>query len=117
MTVNSAPGAVVQGSLTFTHFPRFNVATGERYTLTWPELVAWLQNPNLRAPSKTELPLIKLATFAGDHRSDATLEAVYGIEGDYDGGAVEPAVAVAGSALECYTPSIKRGGRMSCAAR
>ena len=95
MHVNSAPGAVPQGSLTLTHFPRFNVATGKRYSLTWPELVEWLQSPDLRAPSKAELPLIKLATFAGDHRSDATLEAVYGIEGDYDGGAVEPAVAAA----------------------
>ena len=93
MNVNSAPGAMPQGSLALTHFPRFNVATGTRCTLTWPELVEWLQRPDLRAPSKVELPLIKLATFAGDHRSDATLEAVYGIEGDYDGGTVEPAVA------------------------
>lgn len=47
----------------------------------------------VRAPSKADLPLIKLATFAGDRRSNETLETVYGIEGDYDGGAVEPAVA------------------------
>ena len=71
------------------------MAQGARCILTWPQLIEWCQSPALRAPSKAELPLIKLATFAGDRRSDATLEQVYGIEGDYDAGQVQPAIAAA----------------------
>lgn len=92
---NTGYGAEPQGSLTLTYFPRVNDAKGTRYKLTWTELEAWVQSPTLRAPSKAELPLIKLATFAGDYRSNNTLEAVYGIEGDYDGGTVQPAIAAA----------------------
>lgn len=81
--------------LTITYFKRANTPTGTRCPLTWPELVAWCQRPDVRAPSKDALPLIKLATFTGDYRSDANLEAIYGIEGDYDGGTVQPAIAAA----------------------
>jgi|TARA_R100000049_G_C1950840_1_gene98523 hypothetical protein len=95
MNVNNGNGAVPQVPVTLTHFERATVAQGTRCQLTWPELVTWCQRPDLRAPSKSGLPLIKLATFAGDYRSDATLEAIYGIEGDYDGGTVQPAIAAA----------------------
>lgn len=81
--------------LTLTHFERFNAPTGTRCHLALPELAAWFQRPDLRAPSKSGLPLIKLATFTGEYRSDATLEAIYGIEGDYDGEIVEPAITAA----------------------
>lgn len=47
------------------------------------------------APSKGALPLVKLATFKDDHRSNGTLETIYGIEGDYDAGTVQPALAAA----------------------
>ena len=76
MNVNNGNGAVPQVPVTLTHFERATVAQGTRCQLTWPELVTWCQRPDLRAPSKSGLPLIKLATFAGDYRSDATLEAI-----------------------------------------
>ncbi|MGB3752748.1 MAG: virulence-associated E family protein [Parerythrobacter sp.] len=95
MTVNSEAATAAQATLAITYFERANVAQGTRCNLTWPQLVAWLQRPDLRAPSKAELPLIKLATFAGDRRSDAMLEQVCGIEGDYDAGQVQPAIAAA----------------------
>ncbi|MCV0384040.1 MAG: hypothetical protein K5799_11390 [Erythrobacter sp.] len=81
--------------ITLTMFERANKATGTRRETTWPELVDWLKSSAPVAPIKESLPLIKLAGFTGDHRSNDTIEMIYGIEADYDAGEVHPAVAAA----------------------
>ncbi|MEF2554524.1 VapE domain-containing protein [Aurantimonas sp. A2-1-M11] len=79
--------------LSCTIFQRNNVATGRRSGTTWAFLRKWIEENSYPAPSKDDLPLLKLATFKNDYRSDANLEAIFGIEGDYDGGTVQPANA------------------------
>lgn len=81
--------------LGLTWFEGANVAKGFRRELTWPEFVEWGQSNAPVAADKASLPLAKLATFAGDYRSNHTLETIYGIEGDYDAGTVQPAIAAA----------------------
>src|SRR5690606_38231558 len=74
-------------------FARNNAPAGQRQEMVWPDLCEWIEGGTPLAPTKDELPLIKLGTFTGDYRSDATLETIYGIEGDYDAGTVQPAEA------------------------
>jgi hypothetical protein len=67
--------------------------------LSWSELVATLGSPPV-FPSKRDMPLIKLARFGtnrtdkGSLRHDANLQLITGIEGDYDGGVVQPEKAL-----------------------
>lgn len=79
--------------LTFTWFERNNAAIGQRGQMAWDDLCRWIATNAPCARTKDGLPLIKLATFRGDHRSNETAEAVYGIEGDYDAGVMQPDVA------------------------
>ena len=107
---DSAPDAQ-PSPLTYTSFQRHDAATGARGAADWPDLCDWIERSAPVAPTKAGLPLIKLATFTGDHRSNSTLEALSGVEGDYDAGAVQPAdaadrLALAGiEALVVTTPS------------
>lgn len=83
------------GNFRFTFFERNNRAVGSRHETTWSAFCDWLIKQSQRVVvSKDALPLIKLATFKNDHRSDADIETVYGIEGDYDGGTIQPNMAV-----------------------
>lgn len=94
--MDTLPNAATGGNrlpLQFTCFPRNDAVVGQRSTLQWVDLCQWLLANAPQAAMKDALPLIKLATFAGDRRADATMEAVYGIEGDYDGEVVQPEVA------------------------
>ncbi|CCV06704.1 RecA-family ATPase (modular protein) [Mesorhizobium metallidurans STM 2683] len=81
--------------LSLTYFERNNQPAGQRNTTTWADLCDWIERNTLTAASKSDLPLIKLATFAGNYRTDANLETVYGIEGDYDAGQMPPDSAAA----------------------
>lgn len=62
--------------------------------LTLRELQTLL--PGTNAPNKSELPLIKLATFGdvptieGSLRHDVNLQSLSGVEGDYDSGKISP---------------------------
>lgn len=79
--------------LSYTWFQRNTAAIGQRGAIAWLDLCRWIEKSAPTAPTKEALPLIKLATFANDHRSNGTIEAVHGIEGDYDAGTAQPADA------------------------
>jgi hypothetical protein len=75
-----------------------------RYESDWRELVDWLHQVPV-FPTKEVCPLIKLATFGtqrlrkadgtlGSYRNDQNILHVYGIEVDYDGGAISPQEAI-----------------------
>lgn len=81
--------------LSITNFERNSRPVGQRQTITWPDLCNRIALSAPTAATKDGLPLIKMATFSGDHRSDANLEAIFGVEGDYDAGVVQPAAAAA----------------------
>jgi AAA domain len=79
----------------FTWFERLNAPIGRRGETSWPALCDWINASSPTADTKDDLPLIKLATFRGDYRSDATMETVHGVEGDYDGEIFTPETAAA----------------------
>jgi len=81
--------------LSVTYFESKTKPAGQRIAMTWPAICDWIEHQAPTAAAKGDLPLIKLATFANDHRTDAGLEMIYGVEGDYDGEAIQPADAVA----------------------
>ncbi|TPG38656.1 hypothetical protein EAH79_16220 [Sphingomonas koreensis] len=94
--------------LVFTWFDRHDTPAGRRGELQWPDLCDWIEHNGPTAAAKSDLPLLKLATFNGDYRTNETLAAIYGVEGDYDGEAVQPADAAdmlrsAGIAALIYT--------------
>lgn len=68
--------------------------------VVWEQLVARCANPTLYA-NKTDMPLIKLATFgmlrtsSGSLRHNANITAITGVECDYDGERVTPSDAAA----------------------
>ncbi|WP_354136539.1 phage/plasmid primase, P4 family [Bradyrhizobium sp. LB11.1] len=78
----------------FTYFERNNNPQGTRLQNDWPALCAWIEQSVPTAATKDELPLIKLATFANNYRSNANIEAIYGIECDYDAEVMQPQEAV-----------------------
>ncbi len=82
--------AIGNRTLAFTWFDRKDAPAGKRGEILWPALCDWIDASSPTADTKADLPLIKLATFRGDYRSDASMEAVHGLEGDYDGEAVQP---------------------------
>ncbi|MFL0671958.1 MAG: hypothetical protein ACJLS3_11215 [Erythrobacter sp.] len=100
-----------EGQITCTVFASLQDTIGTRHVTTMQGLADWLRSLPT-APAKEGLPLIKLATFSGGCGSEH-LQAVYGIEGDYDGHGftLEPAGAAtmlqaAGIAALVYsTPS------------
>ena len=67
--------------------PPAQSAHGRRFTEPWDEITHRVRAPK-EHPAKEDCPLIKLGTFRGDYRNDANLEAISGIEGDYDDGQV-----------------------------
>ena len=108
---DSGTAAPVALPLQFTHFRANNQPIGTRHSMSWPTFCEWIEQHAPIAANKAELPLIKLATFRGDHRSNETLEAIYGVECDYDGETIPPDVAAQMlqmngiEALVCTTPS------------
>lgn len=68
---------------------------GKSYNTTWSGIRDWLnQQSAVVAHAKDFLPLIKLAIFENDHRSNENLRQVYGIEADYDGELLQISQAV-----------------------
>lgn len=76
-----------------TWFARNDAATGQRLQMSWVDLCGLIGTQAPQAPNKGELPLIKLATFKGDHRTNDNTEAVFGVEGDHDAGTMQPDIA------------------------
>lgn len=83
-----------------TTFPDVSGSVAHGYDVPWSQIVASCQSP-AQYTAKPLMPLIKLAAF-GDQRSargslrhDANLQAVTGVEGDYDAGVIQPADAAA----------------------
>lgn len=110
-------GAPVRAAaiLQFTYFQNARNPQGTIREIAWNDLCDWIEQSAPTAATKAELPLIKLATFAGDYRNNSNLATIYGIEADYDAGAVTPDEAVAalrtwGIAALVYTsPSYRPG--------
>lgn len=75
-----------------TVFESVKTATGTLYDLEWSDLVKHLTEPREFA-SKGDCPLLKLATFANNQRSDANVLDVYGVELDYDAGLITVDIA------------------------
>lgn len=90
-----SPRRVPTASLSITYFERNTKPAGQRIATTWASTCEWIEQNPPSAATKNDLPLIKLATFIGDYRTDANLEAISGIEGDYDAEQIQPSDAVA----------------------
>lgn len=78
----------------FTHFERNNNPFGTRHQHDWSGLCDWIEQGAPTKATKDELPMIKLATFAYNYRSNASVETIYGIECDYDAELMQPHEAV-----------------------
>ncbi len=87
--------AIGNRTLAFTWFDRKDAPAGKRGDTSWSALCKWIEGSSPTADTKADLPLIKLATFRGDYRSDASMETVHGVEGDYDGEIFTPETAAA----------------------
>ena len=90
-TAEETPEAERRFSVTI--FPDVNAQSLRLLRLTWQQLADHVRTPKIYA-SKSECPLIKLATF-GDKRSgknclrnDANVSEIFGVEVDYDGESV-----------------------------
>lgn len=66
-----------------THFPSLVNAQGRRFSTTWEKLLDRLAVPQISA-DKHDVPGISLATYRGDRRALANVEAVYAIGLDLD---------------------------------
>lgn len=90
--IQAPPPAVVQDKIKLTLFKNTEVLNKTPKNVAWSTLPDMLRKAS-RYPVKTACPLIKLATF-GDYRANKSLRndenvlEVYGIEGDYDAGAI-----------------------------
>ncbi|WP_338608074.1 virulence-associated E family protein [Pelagibacterium nitratireducens] len=93
MTIST--DAAPDGEISFTYFTSYTDSIGERRTAPFDQLCDWIATHPPMAATKGGLPLIKLATFVDNHRKNEKLEAVFGIEGDYDGEALHPYAASA----------------------
>lgn len=76
--------------LEITWFSSHSESNGIARVIQFNDLCDFIETSAPIASRKDALPLIKLATFAGNRRSNETLSTVYGIEGDYDAGTVQP---------------------------
>ncbi|SFG02198.1 Primase C terminal 2 (PriCT-2) [Novosphingobium sp. CF614] len=94
-SIHESAGSGKNPAVPFTWFTRADAPQGQRGEIIWSDLCQWIVTSAPTAPTKDALPLIKLATFTGDYRNDAGLEAVHGIEGDYDAEQVQPQDAAA----------------------
>lgn len=88
-------GQVAAPAVWFTWFDGPTMPQGRRSNIDWTDLCEWIAASAPCASSKVGLPLMKMATFTGDYRNNEALEAVFGVEGDYDGGQVQPQDAAA----------------------
>lgn len=85
-------------TVTWTEFASHKADAAWRRAATWPELIERIREAT--APTKAKCPWLKLATFgeartkAGALRHDANVVEITGVEGDYDGGVVQPIDAV-----------------------
>lgn len=94
MTSMTQAGAAGNSTdISFTWFEGPNKPHGQRLSMQWEGLCSWIATNAPVAAAKDGLPLIKLATFVGDRRSNNTTAAVYGVEGDYDAGVMQPDAA------------------------
>ena len=98
----------LDAQVAFTWFERHDQPTGIRGEINLSGLAGWITSEAPVAAAKHDLPLIKLATFTGNYRNDANLEAIHGIEADYDGENMPPDIAAyqlqqAGIAAIIYT--------------
>jgi hypothetical protein len=87
--------SVAGNPLAFTWFNSHDAPAGQRLEMSWSDLCHWIATASPTSPTKDGLPLIKMATFTGNYRSDANAEAVHAVEGDYDGERVQPDKAAA----------------------
>lgn len=91
---------LAEPTLEYTEFPDVRAMSRKTLRASWPEFVRTLESPPLAA-SKDKQPLLKLATFGerrnevGCYRTDANVDAITGVEGDYDAGVVSIEDAVA----------------------
>ena len=69
--------------IAITYFPSLRNAQGKRQATTWPKLCEWLSKPVI-APVKDEAGGLSIATYAGDRRALANVEAVYCLGIDLD---------------------------------
>lgn len=68
-----------------TYFPRLRDAQGQRVRCSWPALVERLQTARV-VSDKHDAPGLSLATYEGDRRALARVEAVYAVGLDLDDG-------------------------------
>jgi hypothetical protein len=96
-TTPPRPGSTLDLPLTYTLFRDVNARVAPRQKANLREIAAALDS--YKAKAKVELPLIKLALFGdvptpkGSLRNNANLLKITGIEADYDGEEISPAVA------------------------
>lgn len=87
----STPTYADTGEIRFTYFQNKTRPGGDTMAMAWPAFCKWVQDqPEV---PKAAAPLVKLATFDGP-RSNSTLQAITGIEGDYDAGTLHPVSAL-----------------------
>lgn len=91
----SKADAIGNSPVAFTWFDRLDAPKGRYGEMQWSELCDWIDANSPTVATKGGLPLIKLATFTGDYRNDANAQCIYGIEGDYDAGLIQPDCAAA----------------------
>jgi hypothetical protein len=110
-TVGETPGAQAD-AVQVSRIANFNVTAVERLTLTRNELLTIAASAEVVASAKHRLPLMKLATFVDDSRKEGSrLEAIYGVECDYDAGvlSVDDAVTMlANAGIKCLLVTTSR---------
>ena len=95
MTGTALHDAAHTGRFVWSRFDDLQGRQCERIVTTWPEFTEQMLHPP-EYPSKTAMPLLKLATFgavrtaAGALRHDGNLLEVFGVEGDHDAGTMQP---------------------------
>lgn len=81
-------------TLYFTHFESRKNSTGILMQIKYANFQAHLSNSNWIRDDKQDLPMIKLAYFENNQRSNNTLRTLHGIECDYDAEKHSPEHAV-----------------------
>jgi hypothetical protein len=111
-TKKDDPTQALDRPLAVSRFPNVRAGQVESSLLSLRDLAQLIGRT--RGAAKSDLPLLKLATFGNDRtpkgslRHDGNLQAISGIEGDYDAGQIAPEVAAerlraAGLAALVYT--------------
>jgi|GEM_PF-6348813 len=79
-------------AVNFTFFSNDKNPLGSLHTVDWEGFLSWYEqfSQARMVDNKSDLPMLKLATFDNNYRNDAALDLVYGVEGDYDAGQLPP---------------------------